>query len=76
MTENSPEGTTPEAPEPTTAPAAEAPTLPAENSGSGRFAVYDTTLMRYVGSVSDKRPSKAEANKLVHTRDAYSIREV
>jgi hypothetical protein len=53
--------TGPEAPKPT---------------GSGRFAVYDTTLLRYVGGVSDKRPSKADANKLVHTRDGYRIDEV
>lgn len=52
-----------------------APKAP-EATGSGRFAVYDTTLLRYVGGVVDKRPSKAEANKLVHTRDGFRIDEV
>lgn len=47
-----------------------------ESTGSGRFAVYDTKLLRFVGPVVDKRPSKAQANKLVHTPDAYEVREV
>jgi len=59
----------------------QSPETPAEgvserSTGSGRFAVYDTTLLRFVGPVVDKRPSKAQANKLVHTPDAYEVREV
>lgn len=65
MTETSPE-----------TPAEGVTSRSAEPTGSGRFAVYDTTLRRFVGPVVDKRPSKAAANKLVHTADAYEVREV
>lgn len=45
------------------------------NPGSGRFAVYDTRYERFVGSVTDKKPSKADAKKLAG-HDDVEVREV
>ena len=76
MTDTTPE-VTPDEPTAAVQPVADdQPQLPAENKDSGRWAVYDTKLMRYVGDVTDKRPTKADANKLVHTPGAFAIREV
>ena len=82
MTENTPQGTPPPpegAPPPpadeTAAAPTYRPTLPDENKGSGRFAVYDLALERYVGSVQDSKPSSADARKLTGDH-GYRIREV
>lgn len=48
--------------------------VPAGNPGSGRFAVYDTSLQRYVGGVQDSKPSKSDADKLAPK--GHSIVEV
>lgn len=46
---------------------------PKGNPGSGRFAVYDTTLGRYVGNVVD---SKSEAGKSDAAKAAESFKVV
>lgn len=51
------------------------PTAPTGNKGSGRFAVYDMTLERYVSEVSDSKPSSADAKKLAGDH-SYRIIEV
>lgn len=51
------------------------PTLPPQNEGSGRYAVYDKALERYVGEVQDGKPSSADARKLTGDH-GYAIREV
>lgn len=48
---------------------------PTASGTSGRFAVYDTRYQRFVGSVTDKRPSKADARK-VAGHDDVEVREV
>lgn len=56
-------------------PAEYRPNVPEGNEGSGRYAVYDLTLERYVGEVSDSKPSAKDAKAL--TRDGkYRIIEV
>lgn len=48
-----------------------------EGAGSGRFAVYDTTYLKFVGGVVD---SKSKANKIAKDEGlkpgAFEIREV
>jgi hypothetical protein len=46
---------------------------PKGNPGSGRFAVYDTTLGRYVGNVVD---SKSDASKSDAAKGAASFKVV
>lgn len=82
MTQQTPEtGTTPPQNPPTENPPEDAapdvytPTLPPENKGSGRFAVYDKTLERYVGTVQDSKPTSTDARKLTGDH-GYAIREV
>jgi hypothetical protein len=56
-------------------PAQTAPTATA-SKGSGNHAVYDTRYEKFVGGVSvGKKPSKADARKLVG-HDDFDIREV
>lgn len=56
-------------------PAEYKPTLPPENKGSGRYAVYDMALERYVGDVQDSKPSSTDARKLTGDH-GYRVREV
>lgn len=75
MTENTPEDTTTEAQVPD-APVSEYKAVaPAGNEGSGRYAVYDLTLERYVGEVSNSKPSAKDAKALTHS-GSYAIVEV
>lgn len=65
MTEQTPEQepqTEPEQPEP--AAMFDAPEDVSEELATG-YAVYNRTLGRFVGSVSDKRPTKTDARKAV-----------
>lgn len=55
--------TTSPAPAPATAPG-ETVRAPRGNKGSGRYAVYDLVLTRYVGDVMDSKPSAATAREL------------
>ena len=48
-------------------------TAPNGNPGSGRFAVYDLQLGRFVGGVTDKRPTDTAAAKLA---EHYAVVEV
>lgn len=51
-------------------------------SDANRYAVYDDTYKRYIGGVSDKRPSKADVKRIAGEAggkvdvDNLSIREV
>lgn len=47
-----------------------------EATGSGRYAVYDLTLTQYVGGVVDKKPTQADAKKLVRKGHKFEVREV
>lgn len=75
MTEQQPDQQPPQLPEPTDPPepvkarsgAAAEPT---------RYAVYDDTLTQYVGPVTTRKPSKADAAKLVRKGHDFTIREV
>lgn len=72
---------TPGAPEPTPEPTPEPDVKPKTKSkdtgtGSGRFAVYNETLTQYVGPVVDKKPTQAEASKLVPKGHKATVREV
>lgn len=49
--------------------------VPEGNKGSGRFAVYDKVLERYVGEVVDSKPSSTDARKLAGGH-SYAIVEV
>lgn len=66
---------------PTGARAEQGDALPEQTSakpstdGSGRYAVYDTRYLRFVGPVTDKRSSKADAKK-VAGHDDVEVREV
>lgn len=51
------------------------PKVPEGNEGTGRFAVYDKTLERYVGDVTDSKPSAKDAKALTHD-GKYAIIEV
>lgn len=73
--------TTPEQPKPGNEPTPQppddpTPPAPPEQSGTGRFAVYDETIRQYVGGVVDKRPTKAEARKLVREGHDFTVKEV
>lgn len=50
-------------------------TVPEGNKGSGRWAVYDKVLERYVGSVQDTKPSATDA-KAAAQGHGYAIVEV
>lgn len=66
----------PDTPEATPDPSAAPP--PADNNSSTdakRYAAYDTRYQRFVGPVTDKKPSLAQAKKLVG-HDDVEIREV
>lgn len=55
------------------------PKPPASEDGdqlADRFAVYDLTHQRFVGRVMDKRPSKADAAKMVAKGHDYEVRKV
>lgn len=80
MTEQTPEQTPPP-PEDTTPSEATPegtdykPKVPEGNEGTGRYAVYDKTLERYVGDVTDTKPSAKDAK--ARTFDGkYAIVEV
>lgn len=76
MTENSPEAPRPGQPPTDPEPTPPEPTSkPKAGTGSGRFAVYDNRYLRFVGGVSDSKPTKAEAKKLAG-HDDVEIREV
>lgn len=45
-------------------------------TGSGRYCVYDLTLTQYVGPVVDKKPTTADAKKLVRKGHKFEVREV
>lgn len=49
---------------------------PADNEGSGRFAVYDLTLERYVSEVMDTKPSSKDAKAAVAEGHTYKVIEV
>lgn len=51
------------------------PTAPEGNKGSGRWAVYDMVLERYVSEVTDTKPSSADA-KSAAGGHSYRIVEV
>lgn len=58
---------------------AQAPELydaPEGAEGTGRYAVYDRVLGRYVGGVTDAKPTTTEANKLVHGGKYAAVVEV
>lgn len=55
-------------------PARYVPPVPKGNPGSGRYCVYDTQLLRYVGDVRDDKPSAKEARELAP--GGYRILEV
>lgn len=56
------------------APSDQTDPVPSSDS-SGRYAVYDLRYLRFVGEVSDKRPSKTDARK-VAGHDDVEVREV
>jgi hypothetical protein len=70
MTDNSPE----QLPTPGSPPPPDPEPAPAPGT-SGRYAVYDKTLLRFVGPVTDKRPTKAAVKDLVGDHD-HEVREV
>lgn len=64
-------------PEPTPAPEPTPDVAPKpEATGSGRYAVYNTTLGQYVGPVTTSKPKAAEAKALVPQGHKYEVREV
>lgn len=68
-------------PTPQAAPPAEKAekTEKAASAGSGRFSVYDTGLLRFVGPVTnDKKAAQAYAKdqKASAGRDTFEVREV
>jgi hypothetical protein len=65
-------------PDPTPPPEDVKPTRASKSSGegSGRFAVYNKTLLQFVGPVVDKKPTTAEAKKLVPEGHQIEVREV
>lgn len=79
MTEQTPEQQTPP-PEDTTppedtGPAEYAARVPKPTATTGRYAVYDKTLERYVGEVVSKKPTATEA-KARTFNGQYAIVEV
>lgn len=60
-----------QAPEPET----EQPAKPKQRRPSGRFAVYDNELRRFVGGVHDTKPSAKDAKVMADGHD-YDIREL
>jgi len=53
-----------------------ADSVPEESTGSGRFALYDKTMIRFVGHVHDTRKG-AEADKPDKAeRGRFEVREV
>jgi hypothetical protein len=75
MMENTPEDTTTEAQVPESPASEYKAQAPAGTEGTGRYAVYDLTLERYVGEVSDSKPSAKDAKALTHS-GSYAIVEV
>lgn len=75
MTEQNPQGTTPPV-DPTPAdPPAPKPETKAAAKSDARFAVYDTTYLKFTGGTHD---TKAKATKAAKDADVdkYEIREV
>jgi hypothetical protein len=50
--------------------------LPPDNEGSGRFAIFDTTLGQYVGPVRDAKPSRSDIKAVVAEGHSYTVLEV
>lgn len=65
----------PDLPSPQGPPPTPGPEPTPEPGSSGRYAVYDLDLLRFVGPVTDKRPSKTAAKALVGDHD-HEVREV
>lgn len=68
----------PEATSPASGPAASPGTASAPDEGSGRFAVYDKTHLRFVGPVhnSEAKASKFAKSKDLNQKHDYEVREV
>lgn len=74
--EQLPTPTTPPEPTPDPEPAKPTKASKVAGEGSGRFAVYNKTLLQFVGPVVDKKPTTADAKKLVPEGHQLEVREV
>lgn len=63
-------------PEPTPDPEPTSTEDTPKGTGSGRYAVFNATLTQYVGPVMDKKPTAADAKKVVPKGHKAEVREV
>lgn len=74
MNDQNPDSGAPGAGAPSPAPDPKPASKPADEAAV-RYAVYDTRYLRFLPGVHDKKPSKADAKKIVG-HDDFEIREV